>query len=85
MRNKYNIIYIKNNINWIKMIEMILNDENGKLFLINRFKELIKRINENKTFFLNIINSNINIKNQYLKILRNNEKHFTFNKLFYKI
>ena len=47
MTNKYNILYMKNLILWIEMFKKILNDENAKMLLINRFNQLIKIINNN--------------------------------------
>ena len=78
-RNKYNILYFKNLINWIEMFKEILNNIKGKKMLINRFNQLIKNINENKAIFLNIINKNKQIKNKYIQILNTINNQFIFN------
>ena len=78
-KNKYNILYLKNLINWIEMFTKIFNNKKGKIMLINRFSQLIKNINENKTIFLNIINKNSEIKNKYIKIFNIINNQFIFN------
>ena len=79
MANKYNLLYIKNIIYWIKMFKKVCNNENGKILLIDRFNQLLKRINENVTFFLKIFNNNSDIKKKYLKILKNINNEYIFN------
>ena len=79
MANKYNLLYIKNIIYWIKMFKKVCNKENGKILLIDRFNQLLKRINENVTFFLKIFNNNSDIKKKYLKILKNINNEYIFN------
>ena len=80
MANKYNILYIKNLIKWIEMFKKILNNNtNGKILLINRLNELIKRINNNITFFINIINKDLEIKNKFKKLFKNMNKLYMLN------
>ena len=79
LANKFNLLYIKNLIYWIELFTKLFNNEIGKILLIDRFNELIKRINDNTTFFLNIFNKNSDIKNKYIKILKNIKNKYIFN------
>ena len=84
MRNKYNIMYMNNLINWIEMYKKILNKEKGKKLLINRYKQLIKRINDNITFCSTIFTKNSEIKNKYINIFKKIKDQFAFDNFILK-
>ena len=70
MRNKYNIIYTKNIINWLEMFTKIFNNKNEKKYLINRLNYLMNILLNNNNF-LSKIKNNTEIKNKYINTFKN--------------
>ena len=69
MSNTNNILYIKNIINWIEILKIILIYKNEKIYL-NRFNTFIKIIENNRRYIGNISNFR-KINNKYFNIFRN--------------
>ena len=78
MRNKYNILYIKNLIKWVKMFTKILNNKNNKNFLFNRFNYLITLLSKNNTL-LNQIKNNLEIKQEYIIMFKKIIRQYKYN------
>ena len=78
MGNRYNIIYSKDLIKWIKMFTKILNNKNNQKFLFIRLNYLTNLIRKNNNL-LNIIKNNIEIKNEYNNIFKKITKQYNYN------
>ena len=84
MSDRYNIIYIKDLIKWIKMFTKILNNKNNQKYLFNRLNYLTNLIG-NKYRLINIIKNNIEIKNEYNNIFKKIIKQYNYNSSILKI
>lgn len=77
MRNRVNILNVKNLITWIEMFEIIYSNREYKKFLFSRFSDLVKIFLNNNLLY--ILKSNEDIKNKYINIFKNMILKYHFN------
>ena len=73
--NKYNIIYLKNLLYWLKMFTKIFDIREYEKYLMNRILLILELIKEDN--YKNIFKKEIELKKNYIKVLQNiNMKRF---------